>query len=328
MRNRTMTAIALVLAAPGIAAPLPDEVRLGAQIVRYVAAPADNALNMPTDVAVDARGHIVVADGVNHRIVRFDADGKLVDVVTAAGGAPLNQPVGVTFDPQNRLWIADTGGARLVIVSADGIIAEVIGVPAAGGRQSADVTDVLVTPDGSRAYVIDNDNHRLLIRDNANDTWQSMGRRGDALGQFDYPFMLALDGNGSLYVTDVINARVPSLGANDQWRGQIGRWGVEAGQFYRPKGIAVDSAGRIFVSDSTLGVVQAFESNGRLAGVLSDDAGEPLRFAHPMGMCFDDAGLLYVVELGENRVAIVKLVMQTDDGPEIGRGQIGGESER
>lgn len=328
MRRSALIAIVIVPVAMSLAAasPLPEEIRLPARVVRTIAAPPTDGLNMPTDVAVDSRGIVAVADGVHHRVVRFDENGEVISKITAAGGAPLHESVGVTFDAKDRLWIADTGSARLLVISPDGEFVEQVDVPAAPGGRAADVTDVLVASDGKRTYVVDNDNHRLLIRDNTNDTWQVFGRRGEALGQFDYPFMIAADPEGAIYITDVINGRIQSLAADDEWRGQIGRWGVEAGKLYRPKGVAVDSAGRIFVGDSTLGVVQAFAPNGRLAGVLTNEDGEPLRFAHPMGLCFDSAGLLYVVELDQNRVAVVEIHVPKPVEPAIGRGQIGGES--
>lgn len=318
-------AVVFVAASHAVAAPLPNALRVSARVVRHVAPPADDPLVMPTDVTVDSRGVIAVADGVNHRVVRFDAGGAVISIIGSGGDSPLNQPVGVTFDAQDRLWIADTGNARLVVISPDGSFAQAIDIPAAGGGHATDPTDVLITPDGKRTLVVDNDNHRLLIRDNDNDAWNVLGRRGEALGQFDYPFMIAAGPEGFVYITDVINGRVLSLTATDEWRGQIGRWGVAAGHLYRPKGVTVNDDGHLFVSDSTLGVVQVFESNGRLIGALTDDAGEPLRFEHPMGLCFDAAGALYVVELSANRVAVVEITAIDTTKPASGRGRIGGE---
>jgi len=166
---------------------------------------------------------------------------------------------------------------------------------------------VAVTPDGQRAYIVDNDNHRLIVRDNRDKQLTTLGRFGRALGQFQWPFMVAVSPRGYLYVTETIGARVQRIRPPRRWAGQISRWGVELGRLYRPKGVAVSATGRLFVSDSTLSVVQVFGPDGELLGVLTDAAGEPLRFKHPMGMCFDAAGRLYLVELGADRVAVIAL---------------------
>jgi hypothetical protein len=164
-----------------------------------------------------------------------------------------------------------------------------------------------VTRDGARAYIVDNANHRLIIRDNRSETLTVMGKSGRALGQFEFPFMVCIGLEKYAFITEAVGARVQQVSPDDRWAGTIGRVGVMLGDLYRPKGIAVDSRGRVFVGDSSMGVIQAFTPRGFVAGVLTDAAGQPLQFEHPMGMRFDVKGNLLVVELRANRVAVVTI---------------------
>ncbi len=289
----------------GAAVEIPPEKRINAEIVRHLKGPADQPLMMPTDVILDSKNRVYVADGVNNRVVRFSAEGKVDKIIVQPGGKKLNQPLGLGIDPNDRLWIADTGEHRVVVVSSDGELIETIDLPSSDLLNPFDPTDVAVTADGLRSYIVDNNNHRLIIRENNNGQLKFIGRKGRALGQFEYPFMICIGTEGYVYVNEVMGARVQRVSPTDRWSGLIGSWGVELGQFYRPKGIASDAKGRIYVSDSTLQVIQVFGPWGRIEGLLCDKMGQPLRFEHPMGMCFDKKNRLYVVELGANQIAVV-----------------------
>ncbi|HEY8666064.1 MAG TPA: NHL repeat-containing protein [Tepidisphaeraceae bacterium] len=294
------------------AAPIPADKQIPASVTRTIAGPKNDALFMPTDVAVDSKNRVYVADGVNDRIVRFSADGELDLAFARIGEQTLSHPVGVTVDASDVIYITDTGHHRIIVATPDGKLRETIDLPAASGtgEHSADPTKVAVKPDGSRLYVVDNENHRILIRaaaEGADKSWTILGKSGKALGQFQWPFMLCIGEEDYVYVTEAIGCRVQMISPTDRWAGQVSQWGITLGSLYRPKGIAADGKGRVFVSDSTLSVVQVFNPRGNLEGILTDDDGKPLRFAHPMGMTFDAAGHLYVVELKENRVAVVTL---------------------
>ena len=42
--------------------------------------PGDGQFNRPVGVTVDASGNVYVADGLNHRIQKFDSDGTLLAI--------------------------------------------------------------------------------------------------------------------------------------------------------------------------------------------------------------------------------------------------------
>jgi DNA-binding beta-propeller fold protein YncE len=304
MQNGDSVFVAIVLLISSLgAAPIPADKCIPAHVEKHLSIPPpQRPMTMPTDVAVDSHGTIFIADGVNDRVVRFSANGEMLPAFAPA----MNQPVGLFVDRSDRLWIADSRNHRVLKLRDDGEIDEVIDLPN-GLELQAKPTDIALDAGQTRLYVVDNANHRLLVRDQRSMKWIVLGDSGKSLGQFQYPFMIAVGAHGYVYVTETIGARVQAIAPTDRWAGQISGFGVELGQVYRPKGIAVDAGNRVFISDSTLQVIEVFSSLGALEGVLTDEHQQPLRFAHPMGMCFDAHGKLYVVELKANRVAVVTL---------------------
>ncbi|HUB25710.1 MAG TPA: NHL repeat-containing protein [Tepidisphaeraceae bacterium] len=302
--NRACDLFAILLALSAIAAqPMPADKCIPAHVDRTIG----GQLIMPSDVTVDALGYVYVSDGVNDRIARFAPSGKLDGFLTGPADSPLSRPLAAKMDSNGALWIADTGNNRLLVHLPDHLGYQIIPLPAAAPDKPAVPTGLAIRSDGSRTYVVDNGNHRILIRDNSTGRWTAMGQWGISIGQFRWPFMICLTPDNYATVTESVGARIQQISPDNLWAGQISRFGVALGDLYRPKGVVADSAGRIFVSDSTLGVVEVFGSRGDLLGVLTDNSNLPLRFAHPMGMCFDGGGLLYVVELTANRVAVVHL---------------------
>ena len=257
---------------------------------------------MPTDVSVGANGYVYVADGVNDRIVAFSADGAVVELITGVGEETLARPMAVHVDTTGRLWIVDGGNHRVVVRAANGTLDRIIEVPESVSAEPPDLTDALYVEDADVLWLVNNNGHELLRLDLATSEWRHIGRRGESLGEFYFPFELTALPRGDIAVTETINGRAQIINREGVPAGSIGSYGVELGQFFQPKGIARDDENRVWVSDGKLNVVQAFTIDGRLLDVLRDENGEPVRFEHPMGLTFDAAGYLYVVELKSNSV--------------------------
>ena len=289
-----------------------------AQSVRDFQAPGPTPLVMPTAVAVDAGGHVFVADGVNDRILRFVPQGQVVEDIRAIGDQKLLRPIGIKLDQTGRLWIADTGNHRVIVRRPDGSLDRVIAPTIRSDRSERplNVTDIAPSPDGNTFWLIDNGNHRLaLLSTTGTVPAFVVGARGESLGRLQYPFMIARSKDGDVFVTDVINARVQAFTADGRPMASIGTYGVEVGQLYRPKGVAVDSQGLVWVSDSTLGVVQVFTAGGSPVGVLRDAQGKVFRFETPMGLAFDHQDRLYVVESRPGRVRQLQIARRSEPAP-------------
>lgn len=264
-------------------------------------------MRLPTAVAVGPAGDVFVLDGAHNRVLVFGATGALHGVLAKFGALELDQPVGLRIAADGRLWIADSGQGRIVVAEPDGELVEVLELPPPEGHAHADPTDVAVLREGAFVWVVENDQHRVVGFDRATGTWSIVGAQGQALGQFEYPFQIAVTSRGALVVSDVVNARLQVFSATGAPQRNIGAFGVELGQLYRPGGVAVDRDDNLWVADSVVGVVQVFRADGGLLDVLRDEKGAPLRFDGPLGLVFDAQDHLFVVESTAHRAVKVEL---------------------
>ena len=265
----------------------------------------------PSDVAVGAQGRIYVLDGVNNRVAIFTSAGKFVSAfgVQGKGKGGLSSPLGIDVDKDGSVYVADSGNRLIQVFGPLGDFKFEFPVTVQDSPRPPDPVDVVLDEVKDRCYVIDNDNHRVLVYNrNGSRLLKIWGGSGEKPGEFQFPFLGALDNQSTLYVVDVLNTRVQAFNDEGRAMAYIGKWGVDRGQFYRPKGVTVDRKDRIYVSDSYLGVVQVFERFRKFLGVLGNGEKQMFRFSTPVGIYIDDALRLYVVEMLLNRVSVYQVL--------------------
>jgi streptogramin lyase len=164
-------------------------------------------LNHPEGIALDSAGDLFIADWKNNRVREVvKATSKITTVAgngTAgeqgngelATAAELNQPVGLAFDSMGDLFIAEYG---------NDVVREVF-------KATSNITTV--AGDGKTGYSGDG------------------GLASNA--ELDYPFGLAVDSAGDLFMSDVINNVVreitPSVSVNISDAGSVVQWSTAAG---------------------------------------------------------------------------------------------------
>ena len=102
-------------------------------------------------------------------------------------------------------------------------------------------------------WVADACNHRIQRFDVSEDEprWIDVwGAQGKGLGEFHYPYDLAIAPDGGVLVCEYGNQRVQRLNADGQSTSVWGAPGFEVGQLYQPWGLVLDSRGRMHVLDS------------------------------------------------------------------------------
>ena len=265
----------------------------------------------PSDVAVGKDGLIYVADGVNNRVVVFDRSGKLSFSFGTRGSdrGQFNAPLGITTDRSGGVYIADTGNRRVQIFTPRGSVTSVVPIVSAAGEKTADPVDCAVDDTRQRLYVVDNDNHHLLVYSLTDGKLlERWGSEGDGTRAFRYPFFTAMGTDTAVLVVDVLNTRVQAWSPQGEVISTIGEYGVDLGQLYRPKGVCINGENSVFVSDSYLGVIQTFNRFGHFHSVAADEKGNIVQWNSPVGITIDDRQNLYVVEMLANRVRIYHIV--------------------
>ncbi|MCB1207483.1 MAG: NHL repeat-containing protein [Verrucomicrobiae bacterium] len=263
----------------------------------------------PSDIAVDpTTGKVFVVDYVNNRILRFAAYAGLqngaapeavlgqpdFDTNTTGGGpAKLSNPRQATVDHEGRLWVSDTLNGR------------VLRFDSASQKASGGSADGVLGQSGF--FAADSPSSRSVM---------------------EYPFGLAVDGGGTLFVSESFTHRVLAFrnaamldnGANASFVLGQTNFSNDASATTRdgmngPRGLAVDAEGNLFVADTFNHRILRFDdaankTNGSDADSVigqtnfsSNQVGTSAeRFWAPWDVAVDGEGRLWVADLWNNRI--------------------------
>jgi DNA-binding beta-propeller fold protein YncE len=250
----------------------------------------------PEGVAVDAMGHVFVADFYNGLIQKFDTNGAFLAQwnrpgwnpwaiavdgsgnVLAAGldhyypalqrftgaGVPLppivldfGPPCGIALDASGNLYVVDTNNHGVEKLDASGHLLFRWGSLGAGPGQFKNPAGVAVDVNGN-IFVTDTYNHRIQKFTGAGIYLAQWGGLGSGPGQFRYPWGIAIGPDGTLYVTDDLNHRIQQFRLDGSYLSQWGGLGAGAGQFKNPLGVAIDAQGYLYVADTGNYRIQKF----------------------------------------------------------------------
>nr|WP_306566824.1 fibronectin type III domain-containing protein [Paenibacillus elgii] len=277
----------------------------------------------PSEVAIDGSGNIYVADAGNHRIQKLTAaTGVWSEWKSSTGGAgsglgEFNNPKGVAVDGSGNVYVADSNNERVQRLDVrSGSWSEWIyigGVIGKGLGEFKYPNGVAVDSRGN-AYVADFGNHRIQKLDVSTGVWsewkKSSGGEGSALGEFDGPTDVAVDGSGNVYVSDFYNHRVQKLtvatGVWSEWKRSGGGAGSGPGEFNYPSGVAVDGDGNVYVADSNNNRIQKLTAATGVWSEWKKSDGKPGsslgEFNYPTGVAVDRNGNVYVADMKNHRI--------------------------
>lgn len=199
-------------------------------------------LNSPYGVAVDTGGNIYIADTNNYRIRKVTVSSGVISTVagngtvgfTGDGGlatnAELHIPYGVAVDSVGNIYIADLYNQRIrKVTAATGNISTVAGNGTVGSNgDSGPATSAnLFNPYGvavdsaGNIYIADRYNQRIRKVTAATGNISTAagtgtaGYNGDGIATsatLNYPYGVAADTAGNIYIADTANQRIRAVG--------------------------------------------------------------------------------------------------------------------
>jgi sugar lactone lactonase YvrE len=254
---------------------------------------AEARFNVPAGIAIDGPGNLYITDQNNDtiRLVTPSDTNWIVSTIAGAAGAPgsadgtntgarFSHPQGIALDASGNLYVADYLNSTIRKLTRSG-------------------------PD----WVVS------TIAGSAGLTGSMDGTNADA--RFVYPVGVALDNQGTLYVTDsgntvrsikpvgtnwvvsTIAGRAPQGGSNDGTNTQV--------RFRSPAGIAADSVGNLYVCDQanatirkltpigTNWVVTTVAGKAEICG-SADGTNNGARFCGPSGITITGSGDMIVTD--------------------------------
>ena len=260
---------------------------------------ATSAELSPNRIAVDGAGNLYIVELANNRIRKVTPGGTITTVAgtgtpgyngdnIAATSAELNYPLGIAVDGAGNLFIAEKGNSRIRKVTPGGIITTVAGT-------------------GTPGYNGDN-----------------IAATSAELG---YPFDVAVDGAGNLYIADYNNSRIRKVAPGGTittvaGNGVVGYNGdniaATDAELYDPSGIAVDGAGNLYIADLWGNRIRKVTPDGTIttvAGIgyfqcgFSGEGAVPTsaELCNPEGIALDGSGNLFIADVNNNRVRKVNV---------------------
>lgn len=262
-------------------------------------------LARPSGMAFDAQDNLYVIDGSNHRIQKFDRDGKFLLQWGGMGDQDgqfifrngAEHPGAIAINAQGLVYVADYKGIVQVFDGQGNFLRKW-----GGGRGLGD--GQFITP---RCMAFDKQGY-IYMSDGDSDEHEGIFRiqKFDADGNFLFKwsiqgFCMALDGQSNIYVGNPFKYRIEKYDSQGTLLSMWGSQGNGDGQFAEPEGIAADAEGNIYVSDNRNNFrIQQFDSDGNFLGKWGSWGSEDGQFNYPGRIAIDSQGNIYVADDGDN----------------------------
>ncbi len=292
--------------------------------------------NAPHGLVVDASGNLYVSDAGNNTIRKITSTGTVTTFAGTAGqvgstdnqgaNARFNRPNGLAMDASGNLYVADSSNYTIRKIDQLGNVVTLAGSAGLAGKVEGQGALArfrspveLALDAGGNLYVADVTNNaiRKVSPGGLVSTFAGTGYSGylDGPGTtatFYYPYGLAVDGSGNVYVVDRYNQtirRITSGGVVSTVAGTLRAPGYanglgSAASFYYPIGMALHPSGNLIIVDSSNNSLRSMTPAGQVsqfAGTAwssgsADGTAANARFNEPQGIALDSEGNTYVAD--------------------------------
>lgn len=260
--------------------------------------PATSAgLQSPFAVVGDAIGNLYIADTFHNRIRKVDINGIISTIAgngsagfSGDGGpaisAQLYLPYGIAVDNNGAIYISDTSNRRVRKVDSNGLINTIAGIGATGSNGdgglaiNAKLTPYGISVDGAgNVYFVDASGGRIRKIDTGGLISTVAGKGGVGFSgdggmateaRLAYPYGVALDGSGNIYIADSSNNRIRKVdttgiittiaGNGDNSYSGDGGPAISAA-LKNPSGVTVTDSGIIYIADTNNNRIRKFDNN-------------------------------------------------------------------
>ena len=275
---------------------------LGSRILDALTGVSEDArpleLLRPQAVVTDAEGRVWVTDVGQAAVFVFDTvEGEARLLRNADGQKSFITPSGIAIGPEGRVFVADADAGFVAQLDATGRTFAPIG--AGLFKRPAGVS---YDKSQKRLFVADSAEHVVKVFDLEGRLLMTIGKPGDAPGDFNRPTHLAIWRN-ELFVSDTFNARIQvfDLDSGIPLR-TFGTRGTYVGQMALPKGVALDSEGNVYVIESLHDHMLVFDRKGQFLLPIGGTGYGTGAFYLPAGLWVDEGNRIYVADMYNGRV--------------------------
>jgi len=270
-------------------------------IYGYGRRPAE-MFNSPIGVGVDSRGRIFAADSQNGRVLIFRTDGSYVGRLGKSGltKGSIAFPQGVDVGPNGDIYVTDTKRQVLMVFGPDLRFKDEI----------HGLTPLSVWATRDKIYLTTM--QHVVVLDANLRVLEKWGKRGKAIGDFDFPHGVVALKNGLVVVSDGNNMRIQAL---MNGKGQAA-WvlGAPPGSVFTksrifglPGGMCLDANQNIYVMDPLSSTVHVLNDKGKQLGEYGEFGQEDGQFNYPSDIAYAGADEFVVSDTFNNRLQVVKI---------------------
>ena len=245
----------------------------------------------PQGIAVDNKGHILVADPANGGIQQFSASTGTYITTFTNGGVALQDPLGIAIDALGFVYISDQGSNTIVKINSAG---ETISTFKATSADLYWSNGAIQVDNTGNIYVADNSGQTVVKLDSTGAFLQFINASNQLSIKIDG---IRLDSSNNLYITDLHQNVVFKVAPNNNVLANF------SADLQNPTDVALDAAGNVYILDPNNARVQVVAQNGTLIATLNT-TNPPL--ANPQGLAIDPrTNYVYIADTYNGRIVVL-----------------------
>ena len=270
----------------------------GGQCVRSI-----GKLKGPRGITITKNGDVIFAERYGHCVKIRTPSGQSRTI----GSQGIKQgmffePHGIAVTSDEHILVTDCHNHRIQQFTMSGECNKVIGGKGKALLQFMHPRGLDVHPSG-KVFVAECTGDCIQVLNQDLSYSHRLANVGTA-GHFQYPFDIACDAQGVLYVADSWNHCIHKLTEDGTPLTKFGSAGSGKGQLNEPSAIVIDSRDFVYVTEKKNHRVSIFSSSGKFLHGFGGKGKAPGQFLQPCGVAVDRDGHLYVCNTDNDRIDI------------------------
>lgn len=247
---------------------------------------------------------LFIADPGVKGVHRYDLSKKRFAIIRRKDEMILPSPVGLASDKNDNVYVVDSELARLFIIKKN----ENEAIEVFLDEPLMQPTAIAIDSTTGALYITDAAAHDIKCFSKEGKLKFTIGKRGKAEGEFNFPTMIWRDASGQLYVTDALNFRIQVFNREGSFVRFFGKQGDGSGNMSRPKGVATDRSGHVYVVDGLFHAVQLFDENGGFLLNIGGQGHGHGEFWLPSGIFIGENDTIYIADSHNQRVQVFRYI--------------------